>query len=1032
MKKRSFSVYLAIGSLLMAIMFGLIQPGAVQAAAPATTTANAYEVIQFGSHDTIVREISFTAASITGMAALNLTGLHVVTQASTFGPFVCSINGVGDCSGTAPYYWAYYQWDSTGSDWKSSSEGAGSTTVSDGAAEGWVYTSYADYGSPPNLPSAQRAEAAAGAAAWLQTQQSASTGGYDSIGDSAEALLAVGSDGYPASSWIRKGGSHSLEGYWMSNGAAYARTGGDSAGKLAVGMQAACACWPSSAPHPSAFYNATSGLYSGAHGTGAGPQAWAILGSLSLRDSVPSLAVTTLEGMAQSDGGWEWQPGFGSDTNTTALVVQALLATGVDSGSTLITNALAYIKSLQQNDGGIFYDNSIYTTASDVDSSAYAIMAIQTAGGDPTGSDWTKNGNTPISYLLNLQLSNGSFPYQAGPTANLLATSQTISALLGNDYLLNANFSISGKVTSGKPATGLVGVKVALGSYNATTASDGTYTITSIPAGAKGSLSASLAGYNFAPASVTIPAMTGTLGGKNFVATPTSYMISGKVTVKGKALKGVTLQTTYGSSLSMPNVTTNSNGDYTIGNLAYNTVYTVTPVLAGYTFAPPNFVSPAMSSNQTANFAATLQYETISGTVSGLGGVIIKIGYGSGKSQLVSTDNTGFYSISLPENVGYTLTPISPIAPPDLFRFAPTFISIPAGNGNATANFAATPQVVMSGTVTVQGKGVKGVTVSAAGFNTLTDSHGHYYLEVPNNTSMTPTATHPFFTFTDVVSPITPSGNFTQPWSHAEVNISGNVTLNGAGLPGVVLTVNAAKGKTPLSTTTDDSGAYSLTVHDTDTPNLASFTLTPALSYFTFSPKSQTFSSSGGVVKNFVAGIPKWNVSGMVTIDSKGLSGVEIDATINGAPIKVITDSSGAYTINGVPRNASISLSARKYGYTFSSGNISVIMGQADVQGQDFSATALPLDKSISGTIVLNGTTNPLAGVVVSLSYQGAPIFTTKTAKDGSYSFLNLFADSGYVVTPKLSKYSFTPPNRAVDLSTSSATEQDLSATHVK
>jgi hypothetical protein len=1025
MKKRSFSFFLAVASLLMAGLFGLIQPTAAHAAAP--TPANAYEVVRFGAHDSIVREISFNSTTpISGMDGLNLTGLHVVTMASSYGPYVCSINGVGDCSGTAHYYWAYYHWNTTSSAWDYSGVGPSDFTVSAGAVEGWVYLGWSDDSSQPNLPSAQRAMEVPVAAAWLQSQQSSSTGGYDSTGDSVEGLMAVGSDGYSAASWIRKGGSRSLETYWLANGAAYAKKSGDAAGKLAVGLQSACACWPSSALHPTAYYNASSGMYA----NGAGPQAWAILGSLSLGDSVPGQAVTALKGMVQSDGGWEWQAGFGSDTNTTALVLQALLAKGGDPSSTLITSALTYLQSAQKDDGGIAYTPA--TSASDADSSAYAVMAIQTTGGDPSGSGWTKNGNTPVSYLLGLQLSNGSFEWQKGSGANLLATSQTISALLGNDYLLNANFSISGKVTGGTPATGMGGVKVALGSYSDITASDGTYTIISIPPGAKGSLIASKAGFIFKP--ISIAAMTATLGGKNFVATPTTYTISGKVTIGGKALKGVTIKTT--SDITIPSVVSNSSGNYTITKLSANHVYTVTPLLTGYSFNPTNFVSPAptLSSNLTANFAATLLYENISGTISGLGGVPIQIRYGSGKTQLVPTDNNGAYSINLPENVGYTLTPLSPLPPStNLYRFDPTFIPIPAANGsNSSANFAATKQVVMNGKVTAQGKAVNGVKISNGSFSTLTNSLGKYSLWVPYNVSITPTATHPFFTFTDAVSPVTPTSNFSQNWYQAQVNISGEVTLNGASLPGVVLTVNAAKGETPLSTSTDSSGAYSLTVHDTDTPNLASFTLTPVMDYYTFSPKSQTFSSSSGVAKNFIAGIPNWNVSGLVTMDSKGLGGVEIDATINGAPIKVITDSSGAYTISGVPRNASINLSARKYGYTFSSGNTSVVMGQADVQGQNFSATPLPLDKSISGTIVLNGTTNPLAGVVVSLSYQGMPIFTTKTAKDGSYNFPNLLADSVYLVVPKLSKYSFTPPNKEIDLSTSSATEQDFSATCLK
>ena len=945
MQKHSFLSYLAIGCLLFAGLFGLVPPTTAHAAPPAT--ANAYEVIHFGAQDTIVREISFsTAKPISGLTALKLSGLHVVTLPSSFGAYVCSINGVGDCSGTAPYYWGYYQWNATNSVWDFSSVGASDSTVSAGGLEGWAYLSYTADTSQPGLIPAVQAEAVPPAAAYVKTQQNIGTGGYSSNGDSAEALLAVASDGYPPSAWAKSGGK-SFGSYWTSHGAAYALTGADAGGKLAVGLQAGCACWPASAKHPSAFYDSNTGLYTGANGTGSGPQAWAILGSLSLRDSVPSLAVTTLEGMVQSDGGWEWQPTFGSDTNTTALVIQALLETGESPSSTLITNALAYLKSAQQSDGGIAYTPT--TSGSDADSSAYTVMAIQAAGGNPTSADWTKSGNTPISYLLSLQLSNGSFEWQKGLGANLLATDQTITALLGDGYQLNANFSISGKVITGTPASGLKGVKVTFGPYSATTGSDGKYTILSIPPGSKGTLTASLADYVFSPASVTIPVMTSTLGGKNFTASPV---------------------------------------------------------------------------------------ETISGTVSGLGGQIIKIGYGSGKTQLVSTDGSGSYQINnLPENVGYTLTPLSPAAP-NLFRFSPAFISIPAGNGNtSSANFTATAQVLMSGTVTVQGKAVSGVTVSAAGFSTLTNSHGRYSLEVPKSSTVTPSATHPFFTFTDTITPLTSpttDNNFTQNWSQAEVNISGNVTLIGAGLPGVVLMVNSDKGKPPVSTTTDSNGAYSLTVHDTDTPDLFSFGLTPSFSYFTFSPKSQTFSSTGGVVKNFAASYPKWIVSGLVTLNSKGLGGVEIDATINGVLTKVITDSSGAYTINGVPSNAIISLAAKKYGYTFSSANISIIVGQADMTGQNFSATPQTLDKTISGVVTLSGKNTPLAGVVMTLTYKGERIFTVKTGQDGSYSFPNLYADNGYVVMPSLAKYSFTSPSINIDLTNASASGQNFSATHVK
>jgi hypothetical protein len=511
----------------------------------------------------------------------------------------------------------------------------------------------------------------------------------------------------------------------------------------------------------------------------------------------------------------------------------------------------------------------------------------------------------------------------------------------GRDFTAEPAFSISGKVTIGTPPTGLAGVTVALGSYSAITASDGTYTISPILPGAKGLLIASRPGYTFSPASISVATMTADLSGKNFVATQLKYTISGKVTVNGAGLKGVKIQTSS-SGLTIPAVTTNSSGSFTIPGLLSNHVYTVTPQLAGYSFNPTSFVSPVLLSNQTASFAATLLYENISGKVSGLGGASVQIRYGAGSARVVNTSAVdGSYTINhLPANVSYTLTPISQLSPSlTLFRFNPASLVIPAGNGSTTsADFVATPQVVMSGLVTVQGKAVKGATVSAAGFSALTDSHGRYSLWVPAGVSLSATATHRYFTFSSTsLSPQT--GNFTQNWSTAVVIVTGKASLSGAGLAGVAVSARPAKGGTPVSATTDASGAYTLTVHDTDTPNLASFIVTPALTGYTFSPKSQVVSKSAGKVKNFTAIPNKWSVSGVVTSNSKGMSGVEIDAVINGGTRKTTTSSSGAFTFTGVPFGASVALSARKTGFSFTPANTyPFTMGNANATGQNFNA----------------------------------------------------------------------------------------------
>jgi prenyltransferase beta subunit len=144
-------------------------------------------------------------------------------------------------------------------------------------------------------------------------------------------------------------------------------------------------------------------------------------------------ATNYLRGLQQSDGGWEWIPGgFGSgtDTNSTALALQALVAAGESPTATAVISGLQYLKMAQNNDGGFPYDpDSPWGTDSDVNSTAYVVQAIYSAGQDPT--TWTISATNPISYLLDLQLANGSFEWQPGTGANLFSTQQAIPALLG-------------------------------------------------------------------------------------------------------------------------------------------------------------------------------------------------------------------------------------------------------------------------------------------------------------------------------------------------------------------------------------------------------------------------------------------------------------------------------------------------------------------------------------------------------------------------------------------------------------------------
>lgn len=109
--------------------------------------------------------------------------------------------------------------------------------------------------------------------------------------------------------------------------------------------------------------------------------------------------------------------------------MQALIAAGEPVTATEVVSGLAYLKQAQQPDGGFAYDLTS-GGGSDANSTAYAIQALVAAGEDPAGEAWRVGGVLPVAYLLSLQLPDGSFEWQKDLGSNLFATQQAIPALL--------------------------------------------------------------------------------------------------------------------------------------------------------------------------------------------------------------------------------------------------------------------------------------------------------------------------------------------------------------------------------------------------------------------------------------------------------------------------------------------------------------------------------------------------------------------------------------------------------------------------
>ena len=392
-----------------------------------TDVKEAQIIVQFDESDALIRPITFTG-EISSLQALQLTGLDVVTADYGYGPAICAIEGVGcpadDCFCDASNSWGTSFW--TGTAWEGYSVGAGSTVISQtGHVDGFRWGVWPSTPSP--APDIQAAQAGLD---WLQERQSSVNGSYGNRpSPSLDVMLAIGANHLSADAWRRTPDSPSLQDYVAVAGAQYSQDGVAESGRLGAAMVGADGCWPPGAVAPSTYYSPALGSLSDQ----AGFLSWAILGTIAMSEPVPSTSVDTLLDMALPNGGWEWSPTWGADTNATAIAIQALAASGVPTTATQITDALAYLKSAQNDDGGFPYQpDSPFGTDSDTNSTSWVVQALWAVGEDPRSAEWSASGHSPIDFLLVMKASDGSFRYQAGFESDEFATRQAVQALLGS------------------------------------------------------------------------------------------------------------------------------------------------------------------------------------------------------------------------------------------------------------------------------------------------------------------------------------------------------------------------------------------------------------------------------------------------------------------------------------------------------------------------------------------------------------------------------------------------------------------------
>ncbi len=295
------------------------------------------------------------------------------------------------------------------------------------------------------FPYAGRAVSLRKALDWLHTQQAA--GGNFFPGDysanlTAQAVAAIAAAGEAPSAWRGSSGKSPLDylatqvnnvrypGMYgrliMAAGVSYLNPYDFGGVNLVQAVQAS--------------YNPITGTY----GTGGytADHAVVMLGLASAGETVPAGASSWLKQVQNEDGGWGWAEGQDSDSNSTAWVIQALLATGEPRDSESLTRALAYLHLLQNGDGGFANQKPAPPWGSEIsdgNSTPSAIQGLVALGENVTGWDWTTSLtettaismslHNPMQRLYQFQTAQGGFEYLTPAENDLFATIQAIPAV---------------------------------------------------------------------------------------------------------------------------------------------------------------------------------------------------------------------------------------------------------------------------------------------------------------------------------------------------------------------------------------------------------------------------------------------------------------------------------------------------------------------------------------------------------------------------------------------------------------------------
>jgi hypothetical protein len=269
------------------------------------------------------------------------------------------------------------------------------------------------------------------AANWLVSQQGAdgSYPGFDGQPDpgaTADAVLALAAA-------KEAGADADLSApvaYLEANALVFAQQGPGQAAKLALAIVAAGGNPRDVATvDPISLITRSADPDTGLFGFGVFDHGLIVLAHVAANEPVPETAIEALRATQIADGSWAFDgttdAGAG-DSNTTAIVIQALVAAGFGDDP-MVESALGYLHTVQAENGGFPYQPADPIVA-DGNSTALVVQAIIAAGEDPASAGW----NNAAGALATFQNPSGAFRYtDAEPGDNFFATVQALPAVAG-------------------------------------------------------------------------------------------------------------------------------------------------------------------------------------------------------------------------------------------------------------------------------------------------------------------------------------------------------------------------------------------------------------------------------------------------------------------------------------------------------------------------------------------------------------------------------------------------------------------------